>query len=119
MTQAKSHYATTQSSNRVYRVFYGDELLLQSDQAIELSEHYDGRDFDSVIYFPLTLTDGLDLVPSERSTHCPIKGDASYWNFRDVDDAIWCYRDPLPNVESIRDYCAFDQRKGFRVAAGN
>lgn len=115
MPQEKPHYASTRPSNRRYRVYLGEELLLESDQALELSEHYDGRDFEAVIYFPPAVIDGLETGSSELSTFCPIKGHASYRSFRDLSDCIWYYADPLPDVEAIRDHFAFDQGKGFRI----
>ena len=100
-----------------YRVYLGDELLLESSDAIELEEHYDGRDFDAVIYFPAAAIEGLDTEPSGLSTYCPIKGHASYLNFRDLPNSIWSYANPLPAVESIRNHYAFDPHKGFRLVA--
>ncbi len=39
------------------------------------------------------------LTPSGTSTHCPFKGDASYWSLsvgdRTVEDAVWAYEQPL------------------------
>lgn len=115
MSQEKTHYAATRPSNRNYRVYLGDELLLESNQAIELKEHYDGRDFDAVVYFPAATIEGLDARPTDLSTFCPIKGYASYLDFRDLGNGIWYYAEPLPEVEAIRDHVAFDQGKGFRI----
>jgi uncharacterized protein (DUF427 family) len=43
------------------------------------------------------------LAPSGHRTHCPFKGDASYQSVRVGDraaqDALWEYRDPLPDAE--------------------
>ena len=42
-----------------------------------------------------------ELVATATRTHCPYKGDASYWSARVadgkvLDDAVWCYqRDAL------------------------
>lgn len=39
------------------------------------------------------------LTPGDLSTHCPFKGDASYWSLtaggRTVRDAVWAYEHPL------------------------
>ncbi|MDT7741823.1 MAG: hypothetical protein QOE59_901 [Actinomycetota bacterium] len=42
------------------------------------------------------------LHPSDTSTHCPFKGDASYQNLtvghRTIPDAVWSYPDPKPDA---------------------
>jgi uncharacterized protein (DUF427 family) len=62
-------------------------------------------------YLPLTdLRMGL-LRPSDRETHCPYKGMASYWS---VDtgqqphrDIVWMYRYPLPESQKIAGLACF------------
>ena len=54
----------------------------------------------------------MDLMePSEHRTHCPFKGNASYWGLR-VDErvaenSVWAYEKPLPEAEEVRGYVAF------------
>ena len=54
----------------------------------------------------------MDLMTrTDYRTHCPFKGDASYWTLR-VDDAVaenavWSYEDPLPEAEPVRNFVAF------------
>lgn len=119
MSGSATHYATTRPAERKYRVIFDGRAILETGSAVELREHYDGRDFDPVIYFPADAIAGLETSASARVTHCPIKGDASYLNYRAVADALWCYRDPRDEVEAIRDHYAFDQSKGFRVLAAD
>lgn len=44
-------------------------------------------------------------------THCPFKGNASYWTLRvgeaSAENALWSYEDPLPEAEPVRGYVAF------------
>lgn len=51
------------------------------------------------------------LARTATSTHCPYKGDASYWSVRVgdrvVEDAAWSYEDPLPEREDIRGFLCF------------
>jgi len=51
-------------------------------------------------YLPLADIRADFLVESDTRTHCPFKGDASYYSLqvgdRLVEDAIWTYRTPLP-----------------------
>ena len=117
MSETKAHYAQTEISDQSYQVFFREELILESNQAVKLVEHFDGKDFPAIIYFPESSISTLPTSNSDRSTHCPIKGDASYLSFREAVDGIWCYREPYPQVGQIRNHYAFDQSKGFRVSA--
>ena len=54
----------------------------------------------------------MDLMqPTEKSTNCPYKGDASYWTVTADDkvsaDALWGYPDPYSDAPDIKDYVAF------------
>ena len=67
--------------------------------------------YPPVRYIPSADVDRSLLAPSDTSTYCPYKGEASYWSIttdgnRD-DDAVWFYDQPYAAVESIRDHVAF------------
>jgi uncharacterized protein (DUF427 family) len=109
------HTATISPSSRTYRVFLGDELLLETDQVLELQERYGERTYPVVAYVARAAAKGLDLVPSEHRTHCPLKGDASYFGLRGIDNAVWSYEQPKDAVASIGGYLGFDTSKGFRI----
>lgn len=51
------------------------------------------------------------LEPSSKHTHCPHKGDASYWTLRVGDqeskDAIWFYPEPIEPADFLRSHVAF------------
>ncbi len=116
MSAEKVHFAKTSTSDRSYQVFFEQELILESNHAIELDEHYDGKDFGTVIYFPEPDIAALQILKTGRTTHCPIKGDASYWSYREAENGIWSYQEPLPQVGRIKNHYAFDKAKGFRVS---
>ena len=52
-----------------------------------------------VLYVPDADVDMGLLEPTDHSTHCPFKGDASYWSVRVGDrvaeNAVWAYHDPI------------------------
>jgi uncharacterized protein (DUF427 family) len=63
-----------------------------------------------VYYFPQAdVRDGV-LVRSEKRTHCPLKGDASYWSLRVgsriVPDAVWAYEEPIESASFLREHVA-------------
>lgn len=65
----------------------------------------------AVPYVPLADVDQSVLERTRTSTHCPFKGDASYWSVRVgdrlVQDALWAYEEPLPAAPWLRGYGAF------------
>ena len=64
-----------------------------------------------VHYFPMSDVRTDLLVPSDRRTRCPFKGEASYWSMavdgRCAEDAVWGYEDPLPERADIKGHVAF------------
>jgi uncharacterized protein (DUF427 family) len=64
-----------------------------------------------VAYVPLADVDASLLSRTDTSTHCPFKGDASYWSVtagdRVVEDALWAYEEPLPAAAWLQGYGAF------------
>lgn len=62
-------------------------------------------------YFPLSSLNMEFFVPSDRTSHCPWKGDASYFTLV-VDgetnpDAAWYYAAPSDAASQIKDHVAF------------
>jgi uncharacterized protein (DUF427 family) len=57
-------------------------------------------------YLPLEDLRADLLERTDHSTHCPFKGDASYWSVRVGDrmaeNAVWAYEDPLPDAPWLR-----------------
>lgn len=64
-----------------------------------------------VQYVPRDDVDMTRLIRSARTTHCPYKGHASYWSIqtgrRVVNDAVWSYEVPYPDVAAIAGHLAF------------
>ncbi len=85
----------------------GGAVLGESDRALELSE----GTYPAVIYFPRDDIAMEFLDASETSTHCPHKGDASYFSIVTkstvLADAAWSYEDPKSGVAEIKDHLAF------------
>jgi uncharacterized protein (DUF427 family) len=64
-----------------------------------------------VYYFPDDAVRRDILVPSEKRTRCPHKGEAHYWSLRVGDrvaeDAVWFYPEPLEPASFLRGHVAF------------
>ena len=109
------HHAVITPAAVPYRVFFDDTLIAESSEVLELVEHFGEKSFPAVAYFPPATKDALDLEPTSTTTRCPIKGEARYWSFRGVKDAVWGYPHAIEGVAEIAGYIAFDPSKGFRV----
>jgi uncharacterized protein (DUF427 family) len=62
-------------------------------------------------YIPREDVDMARLVRTALVTHCPYKGDASYWSIqsgaRTVENAVWSYETPYDDMAPITGYLAF------------
>ena len=48
------------------------------------------------------------LVRTSHRTHCPFKGDASYFSFKSgPENAVWSYEQPYDEMTFIKDLLAF------------
>lgn len=64
-----------------------------------------------VLYAPLEDFDRDALVRTSTSTHCPFKGDATYWSVHGVEDAAWGYEEPLEASSWLAGLAALDRNK--------
>ncbi len=113
----KDHYHGLEKPGVSVTVTVDGKVVARSSNTIQLTEVVRGRTLDPVHYFPMEDIDQSALSASEKKTHCPIKGDASYWDVsveqRVETDLAWSYEAPIEYSEKIRGHIAFD---GKRVA---
>jgi uncharacterized protein (DUF427 family) len=101
------HPVWTEPYPRRVRAFLDDVAVADSDRALLLLEamHL------PVYYFPPEDVRTDLLEPTDRSTHCPYKGDASYWSVivgdRVEEDIAWSYPFPIPECPKIQNLVAF------------
>lgn len=80
--------------------------LAASEKAILMRE----GDYTPVVYIPFEGIRFAQLARTESSTHCPFKGDASYWRVAGGaagPDVMWSYEEPFDEMAEIRGYAAF------------
>jgi uncharacterized protein (DUF427 family) len=62
------------------------------------------------LYAPIEDFDAEVLARTDHTTHCPFKGDASYWsvtvNGSSRDDAVWAYESPLAEAAWLEGYAS-------------
>lgn len=71
------------------------------------------------IYIPEADVDQAYLTPTDASSHCPYKGDASYYsvevNGEQYDNIVWTYPDPVPEAPRLKGKLAFWPDKDKRI----
>jgi uncharacterized protein (DUF427 family) len=89
------------------RAFFAGTAIADSSRVLLLLE----RNHAPVYYFPMDDVRMDLLKTTDRHTHCPRKGDASYWTIEVGDrrskNAAWSYLDPIPKASEIKGYLAF------------
>jgi uncharacterized protein (DUF427 family) len=99
----------------VWTVRSGGAVLGESSNALELSE--DGH--EPVIYFPRSDIAMALLDRTDKTTHCPHKGDASYFSIVNMstvtENAVWSYESPNEDVAAIKDHLAFVLSESVKV----
>lgn len=84
-----AHEITTRPSAKHVVVEHEGTVLAESDRAMELDE----TGLPTRYYIPREDAK-VDLEPSDTTSHCPFKGDATYVSAAGVKDAFWIYHDP-------------------------
>jgi len=110
-TQQQGHTVTTEPSDKLVRVTVGGELVAESRRALALHETH----LRTRWYLPIEdVREGV-LEPSDTTSHCPYKGDASYYSVRAGGelhpDLVWTYRDPIADVREIAGLVSFYDEK--------
>jgi uncharacterized protein (DUF427 family) len=104
---APAHVLYLEDVPRRVRVVVAGETVAQSSRVRLLHE----TGLMPVYYFPEEDVRAGLLEPTGHTTHCPFKGDASYWTVRvgadRRDDAVWSYPDPLAGAPPLAGYLAF------------
>jgi uncharacterized protein (DUF427 family) len=101
------HPITVLANPRRVIVTAGGRILANSANALTLQE----ADYPAVQYIPMADVDQSLLQRTDSQTHCPYKGDASYYSISGTDekatDAVWVYESPYEAVAQIKDHAAF------------
>ena len=87
---------------RRVRARFAGEVVLDSTRGALLHE----SNVLPRLYVPLEDVRADLLERTDHSTHCPFKGDASYWSVRVGDrvaeNAVWTYEDPIDEASWLR-----------------
>ena len=101
------HPITITSNPKRVRVSAGGVIIADTTRALTLKE----ARYPAVQYVPRADANMELLERTERTTHCPYKGDASYFNIKangaTLENSIWTYENPFPAMEEIAGHLAF------------
>ena len=101
------HPITIESNSSRVVVKLGGHTIADSRNALTLRE----ASYPAVQYIPRKDVDMTLLERTDHSTHCPYKGDASYYSIMPGGErsknAIWTYETPHNAVSEIKDHVAF------------
>ncbi len=95
------------ASSRLVRVIVGGETVAETNRARFLFE----TRLPTRYYIPPEDVRVDLLVPSDKMTRCPYKGEARYWSVKIGDrlfpDIVWSYPEPIAECPKIRGHLAF------------
>ena len=96
----------TPNANRV-RVTFAGQTIADTMNALTLQE----ASYPPVLYIPRADATMDLLRPTANASHCPYKGDASYFTIqaggKSAENAVWSYEKPFPAMAEIAGYLAF------------
>jgi uncharacterized protein (DUF427 family) len=97
---------TIQPAAARVRVTFNGEVIADTRDALVLRE----GSYPPVYYLPRADVKMERLIRTSHTTHCPHKGDATYFsvcNGQTARNAVWSYEQPLAPVAAIRERLAF------------
>lgn len=95
------------NASGTYSIRAAGAVLGESSNVVELSE----GSHEPVLYVPRADLAMALFDKTDHSTHCPHKGDASYFTFQaksgPIANAAWSYENPKEGLEAISGHLAF------------
>ncbi|MBA2529215.1 MAG: DUF427 domain-containing protein [Euzebyales bacterium] len=105
--QGPAHVLYFEPVAKRIRTRLGEATVADSEATMLLHE----TGLPPVYYFPLADVRQDLLEATGHTSHCPFKGDATYWTVRvagrTAENAVWGYPQPLDSAPPIRGYVAF------------
>jgi len=111
-----NHRIETKPATERVRVTFNGEVIADTREAIKLEE----SKYPPVYYIPRKDVKMDRLVRSDHRTHCPFKGDASYFSLMNGPvNAVWSYEQPYDEMSVIKDRLAFYPDKVDSISAAH
>ncbi|WP_296595815.1 DUF427 domain-containing protein [Phenylobacterium sp.] len=101
------HPITVTPATKRWRARFQGHVIADSADALVLQE----ASYPPVVYFPRDDVSMEYMSRTAHSTHCPYKGDASYYTLlmdgHFAENAVWTYETPFPAMQAIENRLAF------------
>jgi uncharacterized protein (DUF427 family) len=106
-TPGPDHPITIEPAANRWRARFAGHVIADSADALILRE----ATYPPVVYFPRIDVEMGFMSQTDRGTHCPYKGDASYFTVlmdgQFAENAVWTYEQPFPAMQAIEGRLAF------------
>ena len=106
-----AHSITIEKNPNRVKVTFNGTVIADTQKALVLKE----GPLPPVNYIPREDIQMTHLQRTDHSTHCPFKGDASYFSVsvgdKSAENAVWTYETPLASVAKIKDHVVFYREK--------
>jgi uncharacterized protein (DUF427 family) len=106
-TPGPDHPIVLEAAPGRVQALYAGHVIADSANVLMLRE----ASYPPVAYFPRDDVDMAFMGRTDRRTHCPYKGFASYYTLnmdgKLAENAVWSYEDPYPAMAAIHDRLAF------------
>ncbi|MGP4846044.1 DUF427 domain-containing protein [Marinobacter sp. 1Y8] len=113
--QDHPHAISVESSTQRVKVIVAGLVIADSADGKVLHE----KGLNDVLYLPRKDVVMTELRQTDHSTHCPFKGDATYFSIpaggERSANAVWSYESPLPGAEAIQNHLAFYPDRVTRI----
>lgn len=106
-TPGPDHPITIEPAAERWRARFKGHVIADSAEALILRE----ASYPPRVYFPRADVAMEYMGRTERTSHCPYKGDANYYTIlmdgQFGDDAVWTYEHPYPAMAAIEGHLSF------------
>lgn len=115
---AADHPITITPTTGRVQVKLAGRVIADTTRALTLQE----ASYPPVQYIPRADTQMAMLESTTHKTHCPYKGDASYFSLKagdkSAENAVWSYETPFPAVAEIAGHLAFYPNRVDSIEVG-
>ena len=104
-----NHRISTKPASVRVQVKFKGEVIADTRDAVALEEAMSGSTVAPIVYYlPRKDVKMARLDRTAHHTHCPFKGDASYYSLKNgPENAVWSYEQPYDEMAAIKERLAF------------